>query len=232
MENGSILSVKNLRVEIGDEKIIDDLSFEVKEGQTFVILGPNGAGKTVLLRTLLGFLPFSGEIKWRPDVKIGYVPQRLPFIKDMPLSVEEFLKLKNRVSDEQIVKFLESVGLKNSSMPGRGVGVLSSGQFQRILVARALVGDPQVLLFDEPTAGIDIGGEETIYGLLAKLKKEKGLTIFLVTHDLNIVYKEADNVLCLNHKRVCYGLPKEVLTSENLVKLFGGDVNFYKHESH
>ncbi|MBU1091289.1 metal ABC transporter ATP-binding protein [Patescibacteria group bacterium] len=221
----TILKVKNLDVELDNRKIIDDLSFEVKRGETLVILGPNGAGKSVLLKTLLNLLPYEGEIKWGKDIKIGYVPQRLPFIKNIPLSVREFFELK---STKNVGEVLDLVGL-NISVENQSVGTLSSGQFQRVLIAWALINDPEVLFFDEPTSGIDIGGEETIHSLLSDLKKKRELTIFLVTHDLNVVYQEANNVLCLNHKKLCYGLPQEVLTSQNIEKLFGGNVKFFEH---
>lgn len=222
-----ILKVNNLTVEFGGQRIITDLTFEVEEGEILVILGPNGAGKTVLLRTLLNLLPHEGEIKWKEGVKIGYVPQRLPFIKDVPLSVAEFFDLKN-ISGKEAMKALKLVGLENSFLK-KSIGFLSSGQFQRILIAWALAGDPDVLLFDEPTTGIDIGAEETIYSLLKKLKKEKDMTVFLVSHDLNVVYKYASKVLCLNKKMVCCGSPREVMEPRSLAKLFGEEISFYGH---
>jgi len=225
-----ILKVKNLNVRLNNEKIIEDLSFEVKEGEILTILGPNGAGKTVLLRTLLGLLPYKGEIEWQKEVKIGYVPQRLKFIKDIPMSIEEFFKLKG-VLKEEMREILNSVGFEESFL-NKKIGELSSGQFQRILVAWALVGNPDVLLFDEPTAGIDIGGEETIYTLLAKLKEKRNLTILLVTHDLSVVFKFSDYVICLNKCPICQGAPKEVLTPEILYKLYGQEVKFYEHHRH
>ncbi len=227
-----ILKVKNLNVSLENEEIIKDLSFEVKEGDVLTILGPNGAGKTVLLRTLLGLLPYKGEIKWEKEVKIGYVPQRLPFIKDIPMSVEEFFKLKE-VSNfrSEIEKTLNSVGFEKNFL-NKNIGELSSGQFQRILVAWALIGNPDVLFFDEPTTGIDIGGEETIYGLLAKLKKERDLTILLITHDLSVVFKFSNYVICLNKCPICQGSPKEVLITETLQKLYGEEVKFYEHHKH
>ena len=228
MEN-IILRVKNLNVELDGEKIISDLSFEVKEGETLMILGPNGAGKTILLRTLMGFLPFKGDIQWKEGIRIGYVPQRLPLIKDIPLSIEDFFDLK-KVTKKKIIDSLNSVGIKDPSLLKKRIGAISSGQFQRILVAWGLIGDPQVLLFDEPTSGIDLGGEETIYGLLEKLKKEKGLTIFLVTHDLSIVSRQATNVLCFNKKMLCYGPPQETINSQNLSQLFGEEISFYQHK--
>lgn len=235
----TILKVKNLNVQLDGEQILANLSFEVKEKETLVILGPNGAGKTVLLKALLGLLPYQGEVQWRSGVKIGYVPQRLPFIKDFPLSVREFFELK-KVPTKEISSVLEAVGITEKKFLERRVGELSSGQFQRILVAWGLTGGSEVLLFDEPTAGIDIGGQETIYTLLEKLTKERGLTVLLVTHDLSIVYRQANNVLCLNPVKsfaskgvnknlLCYGPAKEILTPQTLSRLFGGEIKFYPH---
>jgi len=233
MDKNTILKVKNLNVELDGEKIIENLSFGVKEGDVLTILGPNGAGKTVLLRTLLGVLPYKGEIEWAKKIKIGYVPQRLPFIKDIPMSIEEFFKLKE-ASRKEIKEILNSVGFKENPalFQKRGIGKLSSGQFQRILVAWALIRNPDVLLFDEPTSGIDIGGEETIYTLLAKLKEKRNLTILLVTHDLSVVFKFSNFVICLNKCPICQGVPKEVLTPEILYKLYGEEVKFYEHHRH
>lgn len=229
MEN-IILKVKNLNVVLDGEKIIENLSFEMKAGEVLTILGPNGAGKTVFLKALLGILPYQGEIEWRKEVKIGYVPQRLPFIKDIPMSVEEFFKLKES-SEGKIKEILKSVGFGESFLNKR-IGELSSGQFQRILIAWALIRNPDVLLFDEPTTGIDIGGEETIYSLLIKLKEKSSLTILLVTHDLSVVFKFSDFVICLNKCPVCQGIPKEVLAPEILQKLYGEEVKFYEHHKH
>jgi zinc transport system ATP-binding protein len=228
-----ILTVRNLNVELSGEKIIEDLSFNVKEGEILTILGPNGAGKTVLLRTLLGFLPYRGEINWKRKVKIGYLPQGLTHlkVKNLPLSVEEFFKLKG-ILKGKILEFLKLVGIKQESFLTKRIGNLSSGQFQRVLVAWALIGEPKVLLFDEPTTGIDIGGEETIYSLLYKFWQKENLTILLVTHDLNIVYKYSTNVLCLSKRGFfCYGKPREILTPETLAKVYGMEIKFYKHKS-
>ena len=225
-----ILKVKNLNVKLGREEIIKDLSFEVKKGDVLTILGPNGAGKTVLLKTLLGVLSYKGEIEWQKEVKIGYVPQRLPFIKETPMNIEDFFELKE-VSKKEIEKTLNLVGFEGSFL-NKNIGELSSGQFQRILIAWALIGDPNVLLFDEPTTGIDIGGEETIYSLLAKLKEKRNLTILLVTHDLSVVFKFSNSVICLNKCPICQGIPKEVLTSETLNKLYREEVKFYEHHKH
>ena len=223
----TILKVENLNVKLDDELIICNLSFEVKKGEVLTILGPNGAGKTVLLKTLLGMFPYEGKIEWKKGVKIGYVPQRVPFVKDFPISVEEFFKLKTNQEGE-IKAILRLVGFDEGFLKKK-LGELSSGQYQRILVAWALISNPDVLLFDEPTSGIDISGEETIYQLLERLKREKNLTILLVTHDLSIVFKFSDYVICLNKCPVCQGKPKEVINPEVLSKLYGQEIKFYEH---
>ncbi len=225
-----ILKVEKLNVNLEKEEVIKDLSFEVKEGDVLTILGPNGAGKTSLLKTLLGILPYQGEIKWQKEVKIGYVPQRLPFIKDVPLNVKEFFKLKG-AEEKEAKETLNLVGL-NENFLNKKIGDFSSGQFQRILIAWALIGNPNVLFFDEPTTGIDIGGEETIYSLITKLKKERNLTILLITHDLSVVYKFSNYVICLNKCPICQGVPKKILTSEALNKIYGEEVKFYEHHKH
>lgn len=228
MENDFILKVKNLRVRLDNQNIIENLSFQVKRGDVVTILGPNGAGKTVLLKALLGLLPYKGEIECKSGIKIGYVPQRLPFIKDIPLSVNDFFKLK-KSSEKETKEILDSIGFREDFLKKK-IGDISSGQFQRILIAWALIRNPQVLLFDEPTTGIDISGEETVYNLLAKLKQERNLTMLLVTHDLSVVYKFSTDVICLNKHLICYGPPQDVLTLESLRELYGEEVKYYQHK--
>jgi len=228
MENEFILKVRNLNVRLDHQSIIENLSFEVKRGDALTILGPNGAGKSVLLKTLLGLVPYKGEIEWAKAIKIGYVPQRLPFIKDIPLSIKDFFNLKGS-PEKETEAVLTSVGFKED-FSRKKIGDLSSGQFQRVLIAWGLVRNPQVLLFDEPTTGVDVSAEETIYNLLAKLKGERDLTILLVTHDLSVVYKFSTNVICLNRQPICYGPPQEVLTPESLQRLYGGEVKYYQHK--
>lgn len=224
----TILEVKNLNISFKEDKVIDNLNFNLKEKENLVVVGPNGAGKTVLLKALLGIVPFGGEIKWKKDVKIGYVPQKFLTDKTIPLTVEEFFKFRC-ADNEKISNALQSVGIKDLSILKKKIGIISSGQLQRILIAWGLIDNPDVLLFDEPTAGIDIEGEETIYNLLAQIEKERDLTIVLITHDLNVVYKFADSVLCLNKKTICYGTPQEALSPDSLNRLYGGEIKFYPH---
>ena len=226
MEEDLILKVRNLKVILDKEKILEDLSFEVKEGEVLTILGPNGAGKTVLLKTLLKIFPYQGEIIWKKGIKIGYVPQRLPFIKNIPLTVKDFFKLKN-ASEKKTKEILKEINLEE--VFEKEVGKLSSGQFQRILIGWALAKNPSVLLFDEPMTGIDLPGKGTLYSLIKRLKEKRNLTILLVSHDLNVVYKFSDYVICLNKKILCEGEPQIVLSPQILEKLYGGEIKFYKH---
>ena len=238
--NETVLSVENLGVKFDENEVLKGLSFFVQKGDVLAIVGPNGAGKSVLFKALLNIVPYSGEIKWTKGLKVSYVPQRFSIDKEMPLSVEEFFNLKTK-NKNQIIKALNSVGISNEGhekhhlakhILKQRLGWLSGGQLQRVLIAWAVVDDPDVLLFDEPTSGIDVGGEETIYNLLKKLRDQRDLTILLISHDLNIVYKYANNVICINKKMICYGAPNEVLDPSALANLYGGEAGFYKHEHH
>lgn len=227
-----LLEVKSLTVALDGEKILDNLSFQVDQGEILTILGSNGSGKSVLLKTLLGFLPYKGSIKWDKKLKIGYLPQGLNQlrVKALPITVQDFFMLKSTTPTiQEIKKFLVSVGLE-SKILSKKAGNLSGGQFQRMLLAWLLISHPNIIFLDEPTTGIDIGGGETIYSLLYNIWKTEKLTIFLVTHDLNIVYKRSTNVLCLNRKgHYCFGAPKEILDPHTLKQIFGTEIKFYEH---
>jgi len=229
-----VLEVKNLSVIIDSEEIIHDISFEVKKGEALAIIGPNGAGKTVLFRALLGLLPYTGQVNFKKEIKIGYVPQKFEIDKLIPIKVKEFFLLKAdnfwllpKSFLNNLIHELKAVGLEKDILH-KQMGDLSGGELQRILIAFALIRHPDILLFDEPTAGIDIGFEETIYTLLHKLQKERGTTLLLISHDLNVVYRYADKVICLNKEMVCHGRPKDVLNPEELAALYGEGA-FYGH---
>jgi zinc transport system ATP-binding protein len=223
-----VLQVADLKVTLEGRVVLADLSFSVRPGEVLTILGPNGAGKTVLLRALLGTVSHEGSITWKKGTRIGYVPQRLPYIKHIPLSVADFFALKTN-AEPDVDGMLGTVGLP-AELGNKRIGDLSSGQFQRVLIAWALAGDPQVLLFDEPTTGVDIRGEETVYALLARLHQERNLTMLIVTHDLAVVHRLSSTVLCLNKQQICQGSPISVLTPENLQRLYGAEVKFYEHK--
>ncbi len=235
--NASILDVRNLSVSFDKQEVLKDISFSMNEGDVLAIIGPNGAGKTVLFRALIGLIPFDGEIKWREDARIGYVPQKLFEKAELPLTVKEFFILKSKnlfFKDKQLVESifheLKSVGLKPEILSQQLIN-LSRGQFQRVLIAWAILKHPNILLFDEPTAGIDLAGEDTIYNLLHKLQNERGMTVLIISHDLNVVYRYADKVLCLNKEGICLGEPKKTLTNKQIERLYGESA-FYHHHAH
>ena len=235
---GEILKVENLSVEFFGQKVVEDVNFALKKGEVLAIVGPNGSGKSVLFRALLGLVPYSGKVAWQKNIKISYVPQKLAVEKDFPLTAGEFLTLRGAGPRHETETALEEVGLHKRAkgydwLLNKKLGQLSSGQFQRLLIANSLTGKPDVLLFDEPTAGIDIVGEETVYGLFRKLQKSSSdLTVIVISHDLNTVHSFADLVLCLNRRQVCFGRPHEVLDHQLFHHLYGEEIQHRHPDNH
>ena len=221
---------KNVAKYFGKVKALDGASIKSEQGKIIGLLGPNGAGKTVLFRTLLGLMkPTGGSIVWKPGVKIGYVPQRFDIETDLPLTTREFFYLKGKgISESKIKTVLDWVGMPSETLKTR-FSELSVGQRQRILVGWAAMNEPEILLFDEPTADIDISGQRSIYHLLHQIQDRIGFAVILISHDLSVVYRYADQVLCLNRKRICFGPPKNVLSAQQLMELYGGEHAFYEH---
>jgi zinc transport system ATP-binding protein len=226
-----VLEVRGLSVELDGARVIDGLELEVTRGHALAVIGPNGAGKTVLFRALIGALPYTGTVRWAEGTRIGYVPQKLDIERDLPLTGEDFLHAKAAVSGAsraEVRKALDEVGLSHKLVE-KTIGSLSGGQFQRLLVAFALVGRPTVLLFDEPTAGVDEPGEERLYELIRRVQLEEQLTVLLISHELNLVVRYADRVLCLSRHPPCYGPPDEVLTPERIEQMYGAPLRFHRH---
>ena len=206
-----VLEVERLSVRFGSNDVLRELSFSVDEGDSLAIIGPNGAGKSVLFRALVGSLPYDGRIAWAPGVRIGYVPQKLDLERDLPVTGVDLLHAKAHVAGRgaDIAVAARHVGLGDEVR--QPIGALSGGQFQRLLLALALVGQPTVLLLDEPTAGIDRPGQERVHDLVRRLQREHGLTLLLITHDLGVVSRYATRVLFLSQERTSFGSPDDVL---------------------
>jgi zinc transport system ATP-binding protein len=228
------LVVEHLSVTLDEDPVLRDLSFPVRRGTTFAVIGPNGAGKTVLLRALIGALPFTGSVHWASGTNIGYVPQKLDLERDLPITGLDLLRAKADVRaapPTDVAHALKLVELSERTAH-RTIGRLSGGEFQRVLLAFALMGRPNVLLFDEPTAGLDEPGVRAVYDLIRQLQRERTLTVLLVSHDLSVVYEHADSVLCLSRTRSFLGPPAEVLTPERLREAYGGEIRFHRHDDH
>ena len=225
------LEVDHLSVRMGTAEIIRDLSFSVAKGTSLAVIGPNGAGKTMLFRALIGAIPHGGAVRWADGTSIGYVPQHLDLERNLPVTGGDLLSARARLSSAgrvDIDRMLTRVGL-SPDMLGMPIGAFSGGQFQRLLIGFALLGDPTVLLLDEPTAGIDEPGQERVTETVHRLQ-EGGVTVLMISHELNIVYRFADNVLCLTRARAYFGPPRQVLTPELLEQIYGEPVAFHVHD--
>jgi zinc transport system ATP-binding protein len=219
-------------VRLGDTDVIRGLSFELPRASCLAIIGPNGAGKTVLLRALIGALPHTGRIAWASDAVFGYVPQKLDIERDLPLSGRDFLRAKAALAGTAgatQAEALRAVGLAEAVL-ATPIGNMSGGQFQRLLIAFALLGRPNVLLLDEPAAGIDAPGQAQLNEVLHGLQETRAMTVVLVSHDLSVVYRYADYVLCLGQNSTCFGPPRSALTPETLFEVYGQPLGFHVHD--
>jgi zinc transport system ATP-binding protein len=220
-----ILQASGLGVRFNDATIFSDLNFSLNDRDVLVILGPNGSGKTVLLKVLVGVLPHQGRVQWRTSVKIGYVPQRIPLSRELPMTIEEFFALKG-TSPSSAFQLLEHVGFSEKEILKKQMGFVSSGQFQKVLIAWALASQPDILLFDEPMEGIDFRGGECIYEYFDTLRRERGLTIVLVTHDLSAAYRDASHVLWMGKGMNRFGPRDEMFSSEALHEIYGSNFKY------
>jgi len=216
-----LLRVSNLNVKLQNQIILDNINFSVKKGTTLAILGPNGAGKSVLFRALLNLLPYTGNVEWTEKVRIGYVPQNVA-VSDIPLSVKEFLTIGKSETDAESA--LSLVRLHDKSVLNKRLGALSGGELRRVLIAWALIDEPNILFLDEPTNGIDVGSEEPIFLMLNDIKKNKKMTILLITHDIHIVKEYSDYLLALSKCVTFFGKSEEIANLATQRAIYGEPV--------
>jgi zinc transport system ATP-binding protein len=229
----SLIAADHVCIRFGSEEVLHDISLKVEPGEIVTILGPNGSGKSTLLRALLGIIPVAeGRILRQAGLRIGYVPQSLMIDRTLPITVRRFLSLPTRVTDKAAEEALARVG-----MAGQGAEQmtnLSGGQQQRVLLARALLGSPQLLMLDEPTSGLDQPGEAAFYRLIEEVRAETGAAVLMISHDLHVVMAASDRVICLNGHICCEGTPRVVSNAPEYRALFGlgtqGALALYRHE--
>ena len=228
----SLIAAKNLSVRQGGAEVLSQVSLSIAPAEIVTILGPNGSGKSTLLRALLGIVPPSSGEVWRAEaLRVGYVPQRLAVDPSLPITVRRFLSLPRRVTAAEAAAALTRVGLPD--IGARQLAALSGGQLQRVLLARALLSSPQILVLDEPTQGLDQTGEAGFYRLIEEVRRDTGAAVLMVSHDLHVVMAASDRVICLNHHICCEGTPRVVSNAPEYRALFGlgtqGALALYQH---
>ena len=232
IEAGPLIQVSGLEVRAKQRVLLSGIDLTVNAGEIVSVIGPNGAGKTTLLRAALGLLqPTRGRIMLRPNIRIGYVPQRVTLAPNLPLTVRRFVGLSRRVPRGRRQAVLDEVGV--GGVAPSSIHDVSGGEFQRALLARALLRDPDLLVLDEPAQAVDITGQAELYGLIARIRDERRCGVLMVSHDLHLVMSATDQVVCINQHLCCAGRPEAVSRDPEYVALFGteaaGALALYQH---
>ncbi len=228
-----LVSAQGMSVAYRGGTVLRGVDFQIAPGEIVTLVGPNGSGKSTLLRALLGVVEASrGRVTRARGLRVGYVPQRLHIDAALPLPVRRFLSLPRRQSAARIAEVLAQVGVPD--VAGQDMGTLSGGQFQRVLLARALLSEPDLLMLDEPTTGLDQPGVAAFYRLIEQVRRDTGAAVLLVSHDLHVVMSASDRVICLNGHICCQGAPSVVSRAPEYRALFGlgtgGALALYQHE--
>lgn len=209
MKDESLFKIENLNVKFEDKQVLDNISFSMEKGKIITILGPNGSGKTTLVRCILGLIkPDSGRITLSPKLKIGYMPQKLNLNKNLPLTAYDFLKLEINGKLKNLDHYIAKVGIRK--ILDIDLQKLSGGEMQKLLLTKAILKSPNLLILDEPVSGLDITGQIEFYKLIDKLRSEQNMAILIISHDLHTVMKRADHVICLHHHICCEGAPEDI----------------------
>lgn len=230
--NRSLVSLKDITVSFGSRNVLSHISLDLKQGRILTLLGPNGAGKSTLVRVVLGLVkPTSGSITTANNLTIGYVPQKLHLDATLPLTVSRFMRLRPGVRKDDVLPALKRVHAAH--LLNQPMQKLSGGENQRVLLARALLNKPDLLVLDEPTAGVDVNGQLALYDLINQLRQELNCSVLMVSHDLHLVMAKTDEVLCLNQHICCSGTPEVVSLHPEFIAMFGNrgaeQLAIYRH---
>jgi zinc transport system ATP-binding protein len=225
--------VSKVGVDFDGRTVLSSVDLAVHAGEILTLIGPNGSGKTTLVRVVLGLLkPASGRIRRRAGLRIGYIPQRLHVDATLPLTVERFLRLCAPRARGRVLEALTEVG--TGHLLDSPLQAVSGGELKRILLAQALLRDPDLLVLDEPSAGVDVTGQAELYALIKAIRDSRRCGVLLVSHDLHLVMASTDRVVCLNHHVCCTGRPEAVSRHPEYLALFGpelaGRLAVYTHE--
>lgn len=228
-----LISAHKISVKFDANTVLSKVDFTIDRAEIVTVVGPNGSGKSSLMRAIIGAVPLSsGTLERTPDLRIGYVPQTLHIDATLPLSVERFLHLPHTHDADVISTALEQVGA--DKLGQKQMANLSGGQFRRVMLARALLGKPNLLILDEPTTGLDQSGSAGFYRLIEKVRTELNCAVLMVSHELHVVMSASDRVICLNGHVCCHGTPEVVANAPEYRELFGsgsmGALALYKHD--
>ncbi len=233
MVMSSLVSLEAISVSFGTRSVLINVSLTLNPGRILTLIGPNGAGKSTLVRAVLGLIPPDrGRITRQKGLRVGYVPQKLHFDATLPITVSRFMRLAAGSNLHNIQSSLRRVQVEK--LADAPLQKLSGGETQRVLLARALLNQPQLLVLDEPTQGVDVNGQMALYDLIDKLRHQLNCAVLMVSHDLHLVMAKTDEVLCLNHHVCCSGTPEVVSTHPEFIAIFGPSgaqqLAVYRHE--
>lgn len=231
----ALIQLSDVGVRFSGQNILDQVNLTLTRGEIVTLIGPNGAGKTTLVRTVLGLLkPDTGSVWRQPRLTIGYMPQKLHVDATLPLSVLRFLRLVPGVDRTSAASALAEAGADH--LLDSPLQTISGGELQRVLLARALLRKPELLVLDEPVQGVDVSGQAELYRLITQLRNRYGCGVLMVSHDLHLVMSTTDQVVCLNHHICCSGHPEQVSGDPAFVELFGQDARslaiYHHHHDH
>jgi zinc transport system ATP-binding protein len=226
-----LATLRDVAVTLGGREVLRDVSLSVHRGEVVTLIGPNGAGKTTLVKALLGLVPLSrGSVTWAPGLRVGYVPQKLKVDPVLPLTVGRLMTLTQRASRQRVLEALAETGVEH--LIGASVDGLSGGEFQRVLLARALLRRPDLLVLDEPAQGVDHLGEAALYELIDRVRKEHHCGVLMISHDLHVVMGSTDRVFCINGHVCCTGAPQAVAGDPAFHDLFGAQARAFALYTH